>query len=123
MEITDIRLSLATKEGGTKAFGSFSLDGAFAVRGIRVMEDKNEKNFVAFPSRVKSDGEYEDIAFPLSRELYHKIEDAVVAEYRKVLTEKQIEKQIEKWNESETEAAEQEQEATQETTQKKGKRR
>lgn len=30
MEVTDIRLGLATKEGGTKAFGSFSLDGAFA---------------------------------------------------------------------------------------------
>ena len=115
MEVTDIRLGLATKEGGTKAFGSFSLDGAFAVRGIRVMEDKNGKNFVAFPSRAKADGEYEDIALPLSKELYHKIEDAIVAEYQKVLAEKQ--------NESETQAAEQEQKATQETTQKKGKSR
>lgn len=121
MEVTDIRLGLATKEGGTKAFGSFSLDGAFAVRGIRVMEDKNGKNFVAFPSRAKADGEYEDIAFPLSKELYHKIEDAIVAEYQKVLAEKQ--NQTEKQNESETQVAEQEQKATQETTQKKGKSR
>ena len=45
------------------------------------MEDKNGKNFVAFPSRAKADGEYEDIVFPLSKELYHKIEDAIVAEY------------------------------------------
>ncbi len=121
MEVTDIRLGLATREGGTKAFGSFSLDGAFAIRGIRVMEDKNGKNFVAFPSREKSNGEYEDIAFPLSKELYHKIEDAVVAEYQKVLAEKQNES--EKQSQSETEAAEQEQKATQETAPKKGKSR
>lgn len=53
-----------------KAIGSFALDGAFAVRGVRVMEDKNGHNFVAFPSRAKSDGSYEDLAFPLSKELY-----------------------------------------------------
>ena len=46
MEVTDIRLGLATKEGGTKAFGSFSLDGAFAVRGI------SYKRFVYEPESI-----------------------------------------------------------------------
>lgn len=113
MEVTDIRLSLANKEGGTKAFGSFSLDGAFAIRGVRVMEDRNGKNFVAFPSREKGNGEYEDIAFPLSKELYHKIDDAIVAEYQKVKEEKQ--------NQSEEQAVEKEQVQAQEATRKKGK--
>lgn len=113
MEVTDIRLSLSNREGGTKAFGSFSLDGAFAVRGIRVMEDKNGKNFVAFPSRMKSDGSYEDIAFPLSKELYHKIDDAIVAEYQKVKEEKQ--------EQSENQAVEQEQAAAQEASKKRGR--
>lgn len=113
MEVTDIRLSLSNREGGTKAFGSISLDGQFAIRGIRVMEDKNGKNFVAFPSRDRGNGEYEDVAFPLNKDLYHKIDDAVVAEYQKVKEEKQTQ--------AEDKGAKQEQENVQEATAKKGK--
>lgn len=40
MEITDIRMNLLDNAGGVKAIGSFSLDNSFAVRGMRVMEDK-----------------------------------------------------------------------------------
>ena len=52
MEITDIRMNLLDNAGGVKAIGSFSLDNSFAVRGMRVMEDKKGRNFVAFPSRL-----------------------------------------------------------------------
>ena len=71
MEITDIRMNLLDNAGGVKAIGSFSLDNSFAVRGMRVMEDKKGRNFVAFPSRERANGDYEDIAFPLSKEFYH----------------------------------------------------
>ena len=70
MEITDIRMNLLDNAGGVKAIGSFSLDNSFAVRGMRVMEDKKGRNFVAFPSRERANGDYEDIAFPLSKEFY-----------------------------------------------------
>ncbi len=83
MEITDIRMSLLDNAGGVKAIGSFSLDNAFAVRGMRVMEDKNGRNFVAFPSRERANGEYEDIAFPLSKEFYHEITDAIIKEFHR----------------------------------------
>ena len=62
MEITDIRMNLLDNAGGVKAIGSFSLDNSFAVRGMRVMEDKKGRNFVAFPSRERANGDYEDIA-------------------------------------------------------------
>jgi len=84
MEINDIRLNLTHKEGATKAFGSISLDGQFAVRGLRVMEDKNGNNFVSMPSRQKGDGTYEDVCFPLNKEFYHQIQDAVIARYNDV---------------------------------------
>ena len=61
---------------------AFALDGAFAVRGVRVMEDKNGHNFVAFPSRAKADGTYEDLAFPLSKDLYAHITGAILDEYK-----------------------------------------
>ena len=102
MEVTEVRLNLIKTDSAVRAIGSFSLDGAFAVRGIRVMEDKNGHNFVAFPSREKVDGSYEDIAFPLSKELYASITGAIIDEYKN-----QVEKQ----------AQEQSQEQSQEQTQ------
>ncbi len=83
MEVTDIRMSLLQNAGGCKAIGSFTLDNAFAVRGMRVMEDKQGRNFVAFPSRERANGEYEDIAFPLSKEFYHEITDAFIKEFHR----------------------------------------
>jgi len=106
MEVTEVRLSLIKTDNAVRAIGSFSLDGTFAVRGIRVMEDKNGHNFVAFPSREKADGSYEDIAFPLSKELYASITGAIVEEYQK-----QVEKQTQ----------EQSQEQSQEQTQTEAK--
>lgn len=73
MEVTSIRMNLLNNAGGIKAIGSFSLDNAFAIRGIRVMEDSKGRNFVAFPSRERSNGDYEDIAFPLSKEFYQNL--------------------------------------------------
>ena len=89
MEVTDIRVNLINSESGVKAIGSFALDGMFAVRGVRVMEDKKGRNFVAFPAREKSNGEYEDIAFPLNKEFYHTLTEAIVNEYKKQVEEKQ----------------------------------
>ena len=48
MQVSEVRLNLLKTDTAVKAIGSFALDGAFAVRGVRVMEDKNGHNFVAF---------------------------------------------------------------------------
>ena len=105
MEVSEVRLNLLKTDNAVKAIGSFALDGAFAVRGVRVMEDKKGHNFVAFPSREKQNGEYEDIAFPLSKDLYAKITGAIIEEYKN-----QVKNQ------------EQEKEASQEQTQTEGEK-
>ena len=99
MQVSEVRLNLLKTDTAVKAIGSFALDGAFAVRGVRV---KKGHNFVAFPSREKQDGSYEDIAFPLSKELYASITGAIIDEYKQ-----QVEKQEQAQN----------QEASQEQTQ------
>ena len=104
MQVSEVRLNLIKTDNAVKAIGSFALDGAFAVRGVRVMEDKNGHNFVAFPSREKADGSYEDLAFPLSKELYAHITGAIIDEYKA-----QVEKQSQEQNQA--------QEASQEATQ------
>lgn len=103
MEVSEVRLTVLKTETAVKAIGSFSLDDAFAVRGIRVMEDKHGRNFVAFPSREKQDGSYEDIAFPLSKELYASITGAILDEYKQQV-EKQEQEQAQNESESQTAA-------------------
>lgn len=85
MNVSEVRLNLINSSTAVKAIGSFALDDAFAVRGVRVMEDKKGNHFVAFPSREKQDGSYEDIAFPLSKELYAEITGAILKEYKQMV--------------------------------------
>lgn len=75
------------KYDSIKAIGSIVIDGEFIVRGIRVLEDKNGKIFVGFPSRLRSDGNYEDIAYPLSKEAYSNITDSVLKKYEELVSE------------------------------------
>ena len=103
MQVSEVRLNLIETDNAVKAIGSFALDGAFAVRGVRVMEDKNGHTFVAFPSREKADGSYEDLAFPLSKELYAHITGAVIDEYKS---------QVEKQEQNQAQEASQEQTQT-----------
>ena len=108
MKVSEVRLNLINSTTAVKAIGSFSLDDAFAVRGVRVMEDKNGRNFVAFPSREKQDGSYEDIAFPLSKELYADINGAILKEYQQMVekqTQEQSQEQTQTEGEKETKAA------------------
>ena len=102
MKVSEVRLNLINSTTAVKAIGSFCLDDAFAVRGVRVMEDKNGKNFVAFPSREKQDGSYEDIAFPLSKELYADITGAILKEYQQMV-EKQTQEQSQEQTQTEGE--------------------
>ena len=101
MQVSEVRLNLINSSTAVKAIGSFALDDAFAVRGVRVMEDKKGNNFVAFPSREKQDGSYEDIEFPLSKELYATITGAIIDEYKQM-----VEKQLQEQNQEQAQAQE-----------------
>ena len=120
MEITDIRLNLINKDGGVKAIGSFSLDHAFAIRGVRIMEDKNGRNFVAFPSREKANGEYEDIAFPLNKEFYHEVTETLVAEYKEKKEQQETQEQTQSQEQAQ-EASQTQEEMQTESTPKRGR--
>jgi len=89
MEVTAVKINLLNTDNQVKAIGSFTLDKAFVVSGIRVMERKDGGQFVSFPAREKSNGEYEDVAFPITKDMHKKITDAVVEEYKRVLDEQQ----------------------------------
>ena len=87
MNISDVRIRLVSKaDSKLKAFASFTIDGAFAVHDIRIIEGSNG-NFIAMPSRQTPDGEYKDIVHPLNTETREQISSVILAEYEKAKQE------------------------------------
>lgn len=86
MQITDVRLRKVNSEGRMKAIASVTFDGEFVVHDIRVI-DGNNGMFVAMPSKKTPDGEFRDIAHPISSATRQKIQEAVLEEYHHVENE------------------------------------
>lgn len=80
MQITDVRLRRVKTDGRMKAIASITIDDEFVVHDIRVI-DGNNGMFVAMPSKRTPDGEFRDIAHPITSATRAKIQSAVLAEY------------------------------------------
>ena len=86
MKITDVRIRKIAKDGKMKAIVSITLDDEFVVHDIKVIE--GEKGlFIAMPSRKTSNGEYRDIAHPINSQTREQIQDIILKEYLRALTE------------------------------------
>lgn len=84
MNITDVRIRKISKEGTMKAVASITLDNEFVVHDIKVIE--GEKGlFIAMPSRKTTEGEYRDIAHPISRTTREIIQSKILEAYEEVL--------------------------------------
>jgi stage V sporulation protein G len=83
VKITDVRLRKVTTEGRMKAIASITFDSEFVVHDIRII-DGNNGMFVAMPSKKTPDGEFRDIAHPISSTTRQKIQDAVLQAYYRV---------------------------------------
>lgn len=86
MQITDIRVRVVSKDSKMKAVVSVTFDNAFVVHDIKVIE--GEKGlFIAMPSKKTPDGEYRDIAHPIHGEMRAMLQEAILEEFRKILSE------------------------------------
>ena len=86
MQVTDIRVRRIAKEGKMKAIVSVTLDDAFVVHDIKVIE--GEKGlFIAMPSRRASDGEFRDIAHPINTETREHLQTLIFEKYQESLKE------------------------------------
>lgn len=86
MKITDIRLRAVKSENEVKlkAYADVTFNGCFVVHGLKII-DGQKGMFVAMPSRKMPDGEYKDIAHPITPELRKEITDTVIAKYNDVI--------------------------------------
>ncbi len=90
LEITDIRVKKILNEGASdskmKAVVSVTFDDSFVVHDIKIIEGQ-DKLFTAMPSRKTQEGEFKDIAHPINREMRMMLENAILTEYHRVLSE------------------------------------
>ena len=86
MQITDVRVRKVAKEGKLKAVVSITMDEEFVVHDIKVIE--GEKGlFIAMPSKKAMDGEYRDIAHPISSATRDCIQTTILEKYQEILEE------------------------------------
>ena len=94
MVITDVRIRKLHSEGRMKAIVSITFDDAFAVHDIKVVEG-DKGLFVAMPSKRMPDGEYKDIAYPISSGVREMVQSAVLKEYEAALAAAEAEAEAE----------------------------
>ncbi len=66
--------------GRLKAIATVCLEESFLITGVRVADCKNGLA-VFMPSREVAPGEYKDICFPVTPELYKQVKESVLEAY------------------------------------------
>ena len=80
MEVSELRIRKVTAEGKLKAYVTVTFDGVFVVHNVKIIEGKTGL-FIAMPSRRTANGEYKDVAHPISPAFRAALQDKIWAEY------------------------------------------
>ena len=81
MQITDVRIRKVEKEGKMKAVVSITIENEFVIHDIKIIE--GEKGlFIAMPSRKSNDGQYRDVAHPISSATRDDLQNLILERYR-----------------------------------------
>lgn len=83
----DVRIKSIRPGDSIRGTASVNINGAFAVRGIRIIEGSSGL-FVSMPS-YKAGNEYKDICFPITAECRKQLNDAVLGAYEQALAQGQ----------------------------------
>jgi stage V sporulation protein G len=82
MKVTSVRV-LSTHEGNLLAYADITIDNCFRVRDLKIFR-RPRGYYVAMPQVRQADGTYREIAFAMNAKTRKMIEQAVIAEYKKV---------------------------------------
>jgi len=86
LNITDIRIRRVSSAGRMKAVVSVTFDDQFVVHDIKVVEGNNGY-FVAMPSRKGADGEFRDVAHPITTETRNMMQTMILDAYNQLEAE------------------------------------
>ena len=84
MEI-NVKIHTLRTEGNRLADASVSLDGCFAIKGVKIISG-SKGPFVSMPS-YKSGDQYRDVCFPCTKEFKQEFDRAVLDAYQQALTQ------------------------------------
>lgn len=68
---------LKEPRNNTLAMASLTIGGCFAVRGVKVVQGRNGP-FVSMPQAKDGKGEYQDVCFPISKEVREQVSKLVL---------------------------------------------
>ncbi len=86
MQITDIRIKLIEQDDSKlRAVASITLDEAFVIHDIKIIEAKDGGCFMVMPSRKSADGSFRDIAHPINSEVREYMKNKILAAYEDAL--------------------------------------
>ena len=80
MQITELRLRKVENEGKLKAYVTVTFDNCFVVHNVKIIEGTSGL-FIAMPSRKTANGEYKDVAHPISPDFRNAIQSKILDEY------------------------------------------
>jgi len=83
----EVRIQSIKPNESIKGTVSININGAFAIRGVKIIEGSNGL-FVSMPS-YKVGNEYKDICFPITPECRQQLNDAVIGAYEQALMQSQ----------------------------------
>lgn len=89
MEITDVRVRKVTEKGDMKAVVSVTIDNAFVVHDIKVINGENGL-FIAMPSRKTATGTYRDTAHPINSETRNMMAKIIIEKYQEELEKEEV---------------------------------
>lgn len=84
----DVNIYPSRGDGAQKASATVNINGAFAIRGIKIMEG-TKGLFVSMPSYKAGNGEYKDICFPCTKESRADFDKMVLAAYEQKMVQRQ----------------------------------
>jgi stage V sporulation protein G len=84
IEVTGVKVVPIRGEGATRAMASVTLGDSFVVHGVRVVEGQNGL-FVTMPRQKDGEGNYRDIAHPITAEARALMASSVLEEYQRAM--------------------------------------
>jgi len=80
VDISEVRVRKVNQAGKLKAYVTVTFDHQFVVHNIKVIEGR-DGNFIAMPSRQLANGEFKDVAHPISSDFRDHLQQVVMEAY------------------------------------------
>ena len=82
MQVTEVRIRNTDGTGSLKAYVTVTFDNCFVVHNVKILELKDGSFLIGMPSRKTANGEFKDVAHPITPEFRAELQEAIISEYK-----------------------------------------